>query len=898
MNKKNIKNLFIALLLGSFTLSGCQNPNNTSEPDSTPSINESETKSESEKESDSNTSESEIDEMQPLRDAISNTHYYSLYNKSGKLYEVVEDDFYYSSLTFNGYLELDDDPGYVHKFDLVNVQGQNNEYYDTLKVYGRTARIADFPLLIDFSILTIIEYYQDLFKPYPDNPNTYYGTDPALTYVFEAFFQSKIVGTCNLFEIEIHDYRLDKIRCIETYDKHEYFEIGVEAEFGFDFKEDVPAYNHWLEDGEQYSTRIMDIKQLVPSEEDNRIPVSLYENEEITITATISAFDLKEGFYVTQNNETSGPIGLHIKTKEDYSNLKIGNVLTLTGTVYTESQYDIYTCLIDTTYNVDSDKEDLPLIYDEDYLVDTYGGGTYAAMMFSNNLLFGGSIYSTFAFVCEMPESIQEDTDTIITFICPNIVDLQGKSFYFDLFLSKDLDYNFRIKLFNTIKEAGIYTSETGVSGAKELLLENVLVDYTFDSKITHKNNRGNYPISLIVLENSNISNKKNIREKVQDMFGLADFPLASTYVTSYRFGGSSDLYIETVYGDFENKSKTGLFVTFSGIQKVGYDAYQNTLINYGLDKIDEIKDYSNSRHSIFTKNDVVVDITLDTERSTIQCWIYKSPIIRMPSLEDGLKSAIGEWFDVDKYFKKITNTYDADYTLFSIKNYAGVDYSENPLTIIALDLDTNRQSDLLNTFVKELGYKQYRDPSTNRPASYKIRGVLHSGIYHNDAGAYIDIAVYPTTDYTYTGHSAFQYRVELIIFKGNKPLEIPTYDSLEPLGLIQKAKFEKGYYNPTLPDDTVVELWTESPLNDRYVNYGFGSRNEAFVYTSSIDVAYESIVNSLLEAGYSLWGGTDNVFVMEISDNSSIHVCLLKDKARGFIRVINDLGGIDFWHN
>ena len=908
MKAKNIKGLLLTGLLALVALSGCENTNNNnSESNSNPEVSESEsssTSSESNQDSESNNnsetsseSESESENKKPtLSDAINNTQTYSFVSAtSGKQYEVVQEDFYYSSLTYDGYIVLDDDPGYFHSFDVVYEETDDGDYYETLKVFGRYAETSQYEVVTMYSFVSILNQVQSYFKPYDDNKDTYYSTAADMTYLFEQFFQSKIVGTCNLFEIDIKDGRLSEFRAIERYDGTDYNETAVIANFLPANRNNVAAYAKWVELGSNYTTRIVDVKQLVPSKHNSRIPVSMYENEEITINAIVSAFDLTTGFYITENNDSYGPVGLRVISNDISSTLSIGDRISVTGTVATESYNTIYTYLENATYEIIEEREDFPPIYDEDYLVDTYGGGTYAGIMFSRDLLFGGSIYSTFAYVYERPESLKDEEDTKITFICPNIADLQGNLFYFELVLSSKLDKNFRENIFNTIKDAGIYSSESGVSSAKELSLENLLVDYTFDLNLSNIENRGNYPISLQVLENSSITFKKSVTEKIESLFGLGAFPLASTYITSYKFGGTSELYIESVYGDFENTSKTGLFVTFEGVSLTGFNNYQTTLVNYGLTKLDEVKDYSSSRHSLFTKDNVVVDLSYDAERYTIQCWIYKTPLIRMPTIEEKLKAAIGSWFDVDNDFARLAGTYDADYSIFTIRNYAGVDYTDNPLTVVTLDLNTNPQTSYLTQFVRELGYKQYRD-SNNKVMSYKIRGVLHQGIFKADKNVFIDVAVYPTSDYTYTGHSAYQYRMEMVFINGNAPLEIPTYTSLEPLALKQKAIHANAYYNPTLPSDSVVELWSKLPLEYQNVSYGFGSRDEAYVYTSKVDEAFEAVKESLLEAGYEQWGNTSNVYVMNITSTSSVHVCLIKESTKGYLRVINDMGGVDFW--
>lgn len=899
---KNSKNIFLLVLMSVLVLTSCGNPGNNTESESkSPSDTETEvdteTSTDTESESDSDT-ESEYIPENTLEAAILNSTEYSLRStSSGKYFETVQDDFYYSSTQYGGFIVLDNDPNYFHAFDILHVEDSETDFYDTFNVYGRTFRRNQLSQALGFSFLTIVYHFRDLFTQVNGNENRYYSTSPDLTYVFSEFFQQKIIGDCNLFEIDIENNRLKQMRFIETYQESGYYSVTLSCDITQDDGTQIPAYQKWVELGKKESIRILDVKQLLPSLSNSSIPVSPYENETVQISATVSAFDLNKGFYVTQNNDNYGPIGLQVITNQDYSSLKIGDVINLTGTVVTESKTDINTYLNNATYTVSEEPNSLPPIYDEDYMVDAYGGGTYAAVMFSTNPMFGGSIYSTFGYVYDIPANLNLDSDTVITFICPNIVDLQGKMFYFDLILSAELDFNFRISLFNTLQDAGVFTAQTGVSSAKELSLENMLIDYNFSPYISHPTNRGNYPVSLVALENSSISNKKNVVEKIESYFGLSNFPLASSNSTSYRFGGVSGLFIESVYGDYLTKEKTGLFVAFEGITQTIFDTYVDLLITYGLTKYDEIKDVSRERHTILTKNDVVVDLTFDAKSNAIQCWIYTSPIIRMASIEEQLQAKIGTWFDVESDFIRMTGTYDADYSLVDVYSYAGNNYeNSSPITVVTLDLQEDVLTDYRRLLVTELGYKQYRDEN-NKPASYKVRGSSHTGFYKQDKNIFIDIAVYPTSDYTYTGHSEFQYRIELVISQGVEPIEITTYDSLEPLALLQKARNERGYYNPTLPSDAVVELWTSTKdLNKRDVYYGYGSRDEAFVYTSDVNGAFDAVVASLVEAGYVSWGGTSNVYVLQINENTTLHVCLLKDTTNGYLRVMNELGGVDFW--
>jgi predicted sugar kinase len=128
--------------------------------------------------------------------------------------------------------------------------------------------------------------------------------------------------------------------------------------------------------------------------------------------------------------------------------------------------------------------------------------------------------------------------------------------------------------------------------------------------------------------------------------------------------------------------------------------------------------------------------------------------------------------------------------------------------------------------------------------------------------------------------------------------MTINTYNNLDKLTDIIKASNPIAHFTPTLPTDAVVEYWLEEGGNilDRDVYYGFGSRNEAYIYTSQVENCYNAIVESLLEAGYVSWGSTSNVYVIYDDEDNSYLVTLIKETARGFVRVMQGTGGVDFW--
>ena len=907
---KNSKGVLLSLVAFTLLLSGCKttkdsssNSSTSSTTSSSSSINlstfESTTSTTSSTSSSSTSSSSDTSKVDPYEEALINTKYYNLVSStSSKIYEIHQEDFYYSAPYFTGYFIPEEEGEYYHSFDIVNKMREDGTYFDTMEVYGRSFRKEDVGNYLTFKMYDILYYCSSSFKQSTASKYTYVSSVKDLGPIFEEYFQSKIMGSCNYFEIDItEDYRFKQIRFYEKTTLIGDAYLNQSLDFQAPDKNSAAFYLNWLEEGKQINTRVRDIKILVPKLSNPNIPVSLYENDEVTIDVIVSAIDVNNDFYVTQNDANAGPVGLKVEYGYDIKDLEVGDHITITGTIKTESRTNIYTYLYNITYVKKDVKESFAPAYEEDYMVDIYGGGTYAGVVFNNNLVYGGSLYNTFAYVLDIPSNIDYTKDIVVTLICPNIVDLGGKYFVLDLVIPAKLDQTLKTSMVNTIEEAGIYSSSKEVFEAKELSLEKFVVNYNFSSNLSHKSNRGTYPVSLVATNDSFVSNKLSLKEKMESYFSLVDFPVLSDDNASYKFGSTSGLFIESVYGDYNTKDKTGLFISYSSVTESKFNQYQQTIINYGFEKFDEIKDISRERHYIFTLGDVVLDFSLSLDDYTLLCWVYLKPMIMCKSIEDQLNAAIGSWFNVDKYFARLSGTTDADYTLFSLKSYAGKDYTNSPLTVLALDLKTNRYQEYLTELVQNLGYKQYRNPQTNRPASYKIRGVNHQLIYQDKKNISIDIAVYETRDYTYTGHSKWNYRIELVFLNDSQPMEIDTYNNLDKLTDIVKKDNPIAYFNPTLPSDAVVEYWLEEGASvlDRDVYYGYGSRNEAYIYTSSVDECYNAIVDSLVEAGYILWGSTSNVYVIYDGDNS-YHVTLLKDNTRGFVRVIQGTGGVDFW--
>ena len=128
--------------------------------------------------------------------------------------------------------------------------------------------------------------------------------------------------------------------------------------------------------------------------------------------------------------------------------------------------------------------------------------------------------------------------------------------------------------------------------------------------------------------------------------------------------------------------------------------------------------------------------------------------------------------------------------------------------------------------------------------------------------------------------------------------MSVKTYDDLSVLSDLYKEVNLALAYNPELPSDAVVEVWHN--LNDYKiapVDYGFGNRDEAFVYTEDVIGAYEACKEALLEAGYKIIGGErpNSITFNKVIDGNTYNVFLLKEVDKGYLRVMNDIGGMSF---
>ena len=83
----------------------------------------------------------------------------------------------------------------------------------------------------------------------------------------------------------------------------------------------------------------------------------------------------------------------------------------------------------------------------------------------------------------------------------------------------------------------------------------------------------------------------------------------------------------------------------------------------------------------------------------------------------------------------------------------------------------------------------------------------------------------------------------------------------------------------------------------EKGVNYGFNNRDEAFVYTENVEEAYEACKEAALEAGYKVTGSerANSITFSKTINGNSYNIFLLKEVDKGYLRVMNDIGGTSF---
>ena len=817
-----------------------------------------------------------------LDKAISNTSNYSLatQNIGGEnvYVEINQDNGYYYSYNMGGYIIVDEDPDYYHSFSV----GYEDDDSFSMNVYGRTYKKEERVKFSSYNIISVIKKYESKFEKI--NENTYHISNNS-DYIWDManFFQSHLIKYATDSYITIgKDDRLSHLEFHEIYEN--YHEKTLDYSFSNDSIRDCSFYTKWANNGAITHNRISDIKSTYNG-------ISLYENDEISLKDLIvTSIDASKNIIVSELNYTMGHIGLNIgKTS---LSLNIGEIIDVTGTV-SSGPNGVY--LKGVTITKTNKSTELIPYFEEDYIEGGYGGGIYAFQYFRGKSIYSDSVYSTFAYLKSKKETSE---GTVATLIFPSM-NTGITALTIDFLVSNSLDESLRSEINSFLDSLTVYGSQ---GGSSYVYFEKIIVKY--DDK------------GVIYFEagsETHLELKKNFSELLEKHFNLQNFPYfeSAKGSMSYKFGGISGMYLESEYGIPSKTYTNGIFGGFSEFTNASYLEYISKIEDYGFSKWNEINTTSGSRHIIYQKDDIVLDISNKSEdENAVYIWVYRGDMVRTKTLTEKLEEAIGSWYNASE-FPRLQDTYEADYEVHSLESYAGVDYEE-PLTVVTCDVTkefaTNYYSKYSRTVdsgyrkaVLDSGFKTVRDDK-NLPLTQKVRGQNQYTFYQVDSDIKIAVTMYPTTDYTYLNHSQFDYRIELAIYKGEGVLNVPHYNNIDSLIKLYKDIDPTLGYEVTLPEDSVVEIWkNDHNLNYKKVTYGYGTRDEAFVLTKDVDGAFDSMTKAVEDAGYTLnFGSSWSKLYYKKIDQKSYYICFFKETRsdNNYLRIMNDIGGVSFWGN
>ena len=821
--------------------------------------------------------------VQTLSEALSNTTSYQMSvpmeDDMEYVFQIYDDDFFYYSPYRDGYLTLESDPGYYHSFEGTSY---GDFVYDfNLSVHGRAASTKSKSIVYYVNFLDILTKYADDFEKIATD--TFACTETGMANELKNYFQNRSFGYCNYFEATVgNDGRLASFTAYEK-STDTTLETGTVNFSKFD-KNNYAPYKRWVEAGSKSDIRIFDVKTGYFK---GLNYILSYEGETVELEGTVSSIDEDGSYYISCQNDSTGNVGIQIKPKTGTAIPSVKDKIKVTGIVDVNG-YVAY--LKNATYEKTGVDTFVPS-FDEEQIVDSYGGGYYAASVFCSNPYYAGSVYSTYAYVGTLPTEVEENKDTTVEMVCPSFVLNNDTFFSMQLVLPKEMSVSSRKAIIESLEAFGVYTKEN--NEGVQVSLENFILEFDTTYKCA---------VKLKYASESKIGKAKSPVEKIEDNLGLSSFPLpSSTSFGCYRFGGSSGMYLEETYGRSE-KSKQGVYYYASNLTETNVDNEINSLITYGFTLTDKQKDSYSRVHYIYKMGQTVVDIYTQTNAFdgtlTLNMWIYQGEVIYYTKIAELLAEKVSFFNSED--FIQPDGTYESDYTYYELPVVAGKKLETgNYISTVTLDVTEDTFASLRSKYIKEKGYSTYRN-SDNSIYNYTTRGsshyVLYKSIEGSDEKVFLDMSMYPTSDYTFLGHKNFNNRIEIMIYKGSEPLSATYQTNLDDL-FKSMEYYQNGAELPkfNFPSDTKIEMvyGLEGDEQFNYTYYGYFMDTNAFIYSSSIGKVYDALVEGLKEAGYSYQysseAGNDTYAC------GSAYVLLMKNTDRNYVRVINDIGGVDF---
>ena len=824
-----------------------------------------------------------------LKQAIENTSEYMLQTKtwddSFTTFEIFSNDFYYYAPNMSGYLVIDEDPNYIHAFDVVSLD-EDIISKVTINVLGRNGLINQKGYLYSTDFLDIMRVYADDFVRISDD--TFGCSVKEMASSIKDYFQNKSLSYSNYFEVVIgNDGRLSRFIPYEKSTADTY-SLGDVYFSKFNMEEYEP-YKLWTQEGRKINTRLYDLKLGYVGE--NKTYVPFYQGEQVEIDGVVSSIDFNNNVYISVEDSKTGNVGIQVQLSKKDNLPKVNQLIKVKGTIACDNYVSV---IKNASFTTISEQDYFPY-FDEEPIADIYGSGYYAANFFSQSSIFGDSIYSTAAYINEDFESdLVTNKEVEIELVCFPIVASEGKKsyYYMKLVLPLNMPLIEKNQVLNSLKEYGKFSD----SDAKEVL---------FDKFIIRIDPTYNYVIKLEYGSESSVSLQLSPTEKVEKVVGIKDFKFAKlTDFSCYRFGGSTQMSLEEMYGK-EGKT-VGVYYQSSSLTQNDYDTQIANIENIGFKKFNEIKDDYKRRHIIYQKDNYYVDLFTQEDvfgedgLMIFNMWIYKGNLIYYKTIQEQLKESV-PFFNVDDFIQ-MDGVYDADMNYFELTSYAGKEY-KNGEHISCVTINTNNEifAELRSKYRTEKGYSTVRN-ADNSIYTYSTRGSTHyllsKIIDGSNEKVYLDMAMYSTDDYTYAGHKEFTNRIEIAIYKGTEPLSTTYLDNLNEFGKRFGEKNGVDALTFNLPANTKVEMYycADKDIKYSFLEYGYLYQDEAFVYSDSLNETYNAIISSLEAQGYKLSTTTvkGNVCYVKHDGNVSAYIFIMKSD-KGYIRLIDGVGGLDY---
>lgn len=797
-------------------------------------------------------------------------------------YQIISDSLYYYAPANENFIRLDEDKDYYHSFERAELD-TDEIYRFGMNVHGRAGRVADKDYLYRTDFMDLLSTYADDFTQMSED--TYCCTVKDLAYDLKEYFQNRAFSYSNYFEVHLGED--GRIASFKTYEKYlEGTSLVGEVSFKPFVLSTWEPYTLWDQGGRQIDLRIVDLKI---GSQDGKLYRLLYQDQEVEIEGIVSGLDYDGHFILATESPTTGYIGIEVSLKEGETLPALNDKIKVKGII---DQDEYVAKLVGASYTKTGEAEYYP-VFDEERVEGTYGGGYFAAYIFSQTPVYADSIYSTYAYLSSPPAKIVEDQDTNIEVICPAHTS-EDDTFHMLIVLPSSMPVDERKAIVEDIKQYGIYSK--GANSAKEISLDKFILRFSPSYS---------YHVKLEYTAQSSISRKLSPTEKVDKLFGLKDFPFPkSQEVTCFSCGGTSGLNIEANYG--KEGGTVGLYYNAASLSSAAIQAEKDALIAYGFSFYDEIKDTYLSRHQIYKKGNTYVDILVtddyySEDSHTVSMWVYQGDLISMPSIEEILQEK-APFFDTNDFIRP-AGIHSSDIGYYALHSYAGNAFDEGHyLSCVTLDVSEDCFSAMRSNYIKDKGYKTART-SDNKIYTYNTRGANHYVLYKEIPGSeekiYLDMAMYPTSDYTFSGHNLFQNRIEVLIYKAASPLQTHYEENLNDFTNYMGSIITGGGFSVTFSTPVQVENYPALTNGGYdYLYYGYFYSYNAFIYSSSLEQAYQDIIQGLTNAGYTLQNTTakGNVcYGKQTESGLGSFVFIIKETQKGYIRIMDGVGGLDF---